>query len=383
MMSVDRPRVLHLSARRFWCGESNRVRVICQGLHDRQWSILLGVPADSALTEVAREKNLPVDDRFQFRGGCRPFSLGHDIRALRQLQREQAFDMVHLHTSIDTWVAALAFGFRHTAPRPLLIRTRHSDHAVRSDPVHRWLYGRVIDHVVLSSAALRVPLAGLIDSGVLSPERTTVIHSSVDIERFNPDSVSGAAVRAELDLGERFCIGLVGRISEEKGHDLLLQILPDLIRIRPNICCVFAGTGPQEETLRASVHRQGLSDYVRFAGFRSDMPAVIAALDLVVAPSRWVESSPGVVKEAMAMRKPVVAAAVGGVAEIVEDQRSGRIVPREQATALLEALHQLINDKELCRRLGDQARTRVVAQFSDVHLVDHTLQLYERLMART
>ncbi len=374
------PRVLHLSERAFWCGESNRVRVVCQGLQQHGWPVWLGVPASSALARVATEKGLPVNTRFAFRHGLRPGALGHDVRLLRQLQREHQFDIIHLHTSVDTWVAALAFGFQRNRRRPLLVRTRHSDHRAAHDPVHRWLYRRAIDHVVLSSASLRAPLAGLIEAGVLPPERMTVIHSSVDSARFDPSRVSGESVRREWHLENRFCIGLVGRISHEKGHDLLLEALSAIANAHPAVCAVFVGTGPAEPALRAMVQERQLTDHVHFAGFRDDIPEVMAAMDLIVAPSRRVESSPGAVKEGMAMCKPVIAAAVGGVQEIIDDRVDGWIIPREDASALQTALEHLINDPPLRARMGAAARKRVIAEFSDAHLVERTLRLYEQLL---
>lgn len=373
-------RILHLSQRAFWCGESNRVRVVCKGLHERDWPVVLGAPPTSALASVAQDEGIPVDTRFEFRGGFRPASIRRDVRALRQCQQEGQFHIIHLHTSVDTWIAALAFGFQRGRQRPLLIRTRHSDHASRSDPIHRWLYGRAIDHVILSSDSLREPLAGLIRSGALTSERMTVIHSSVDLDRFDPSQRNGTAIRKELDLGERFCIGLIGRVSREKGHDLLIQAIPALRDVQPDVCCVFVGTGAAEADFRQRVQDQGLSDHVRFTGFRKDIAEIMAAMDVITVPSRRVESSPGVVKEGMAMSKAVIAADVGGVREIIDHGLNGWVIPRNDAGALTEALVQMIQQPTLREQLAAQARQRVADHFSDTHLVDRTLQLYQRLV---
>lgn len=377
---TPQPRVLHLSERAFWCGESNRVRVLCQGLHQNGWPVWLGAPASSALARVAAEKGLPLDTRFAFRHGFRPGAYGHDIRLLRKFQREHAVDIIHVHTSVDTWVAALAFGWQRHRRRPLLVRTRHSDHRASHDPIHRWLYRDAIDHLVLSSASLTEPLAGLISAGALTPERMTVIHSSVDVDRFDPQNVSGDAIRREWNLSDRFCIGLIGRVSEEKGHDLLLTALPALIKKTPNVCAVLVGTGPAEAALRATVQQRQLDAHVHFAGFRNDIPAIVAAMDLLVVPSRRVESSPGVVKEGMAMCKPVIAADVGGVREIIDDRVNGWIIPRNDSQALESAVEQLIADAPLRARMGTAARDRMVTQFSDSRLVEQTQQLYKRLL---
>ncbi len=378
-MNSSPPSILHLSGRTFWCGESNRVLVICRGLQERGWPVLLGAPETSAIARTAMERGVAVDTRFAFRHGFRPLSLLRDVRALRTLHRERGFDVVHLHTSVDTWIAALAFGVAGRKGRPKLVRTRHSDHRCKHDPIHVWLYRRILDHVVLSADALRIPLAGLFQSGAITDDRMTVIHSSVNIRRFDPSRVSGDAVRRELGLEDRFCIGLIGRISREKGHALLLAALPGIRRVEPRAVCVFAGEGEEEARLRREVEVGPLKDHVRFAGFRSDIPEVMAAMDMMVVPSLRVESSSGVVKEGMAMAKPVVAARIGGVEEIIRHGVDGWIIPSNDVPALEEAIVHLIRHPDTRHALAEQSRARVVDNFSDEHLVEHTQALYARL----
>lgn len=353
--------------------------VLCRGLHEKGWSVTLGVPPSSPLAAKAREEGLPVDTRFQFRRGLRLFSIARDVLALRKLHRESPFDIVHLHTSVDTWIAALAFGFRRRPPYPLIVRTRHSDHVSKSDIVHRWLYRKMMDHVVLSSDSLRVPLADLFRTRALTDDRVSIIHSSVNVHRFDPDNVSGHAVRTELQLEGKVAVGLVGRISSEKGHDLVLKILPDLVEQEPRLVCVFAGEGDRERALQDKVAEGPLKQHVRFIGFRSDIPDIVAAMDILLVPSTRVESSPGVVKEAMAMKKPVIAADVGGVVEIIRHGEDGWVIPSKDESALRDAILMLVNDEDLRRRLGEHSRERIVSNFSDACLVENTMQLYLRL----
>ncbi len=378
-MSAFFPSILHLSQRPFWCGESNRVLVLCRGLHERGYPLLLGAPEDSALTERAIAEGLPVEKRFKFTRGFRPGSLLHDIRLLRRLHRQKDFHVVHTHTSEDTWTAAMAFGSREARTKPKIIRTRHSDHGIKNDFMHDWLYRKAIDHAVLSSASLSRPLSGMIGRGALTPGRMTVIHSSVDVDRFDPARVSGNPVRQELGLEGRLCIGLIGRLSGEKGHELLLSALPALIKEEPRVCAVFAGEGEEEQRLRGIAESGSLQEHVRFAGFRSDIPRVMAAMDIIVVPSLSVESSPGVVKEGMAMSKPVIAADVGGVSEIIRHGEDGWIIERNNADALQGALLRLIKDPAARGKLASASRASVAARFTDEHLIENTIKLYLKL----
>ncbi|HMP90865.1 MAG TPA: glycosyltransferase family 4 protein [Kiritimatiellia bacterium] len=381
-MSNNLPHILHVSGRTFWCGESNRVIVVCRGLKERGWPVTLGAPANSEIAKRAAAQGIPVDMRFQFRRGFRPLALWDDVALFRRLQHESPYDVVHLHTSVDTWPTALAFGLLRHRNQPKVVRTRHSDHKSKSDFVHQWLYRRAIDHVVLSAAALRVPLKGLFDSGAITDDRMTVIHSSVNVHRFDPARVTGEKVRRELDLGDRFCIGLVGRISKEKGHDLILAALPEILKHRPDAVCVFAGEGDQEDRLKREVLAGPLKDHVVFAGFRNDIPEVVAAMDVMVVPSLRVESSPGVVKEGMAMGVPVVAADVGGVSEIIRHGVDGLVVPVGDVPALCDSVISLIRDPELKKAISSRSRERVVEHFSDERLVENNIALYQKLLGR-
>ncbi len=370
------PSILHLSSRPFWCGESNRVLVVCRGLHSAGWRVLLGTPPDSPLGKKAGQEGIRVDTRFRFPRGLRLWGLLKDARILRRLYRDGQADIVHLHTSIDTWVAALAFGFCRRGKRPVVIRTRHSDHVSGSDVVHRWLYRHCIDHVVLSSDALRAPLSGLFRAGVLTDSRVTVIHSSVNVERFNPQNVKGDAIRKAFGFAGKFCIGLVGRISPEKGQAALLGVLPDILKAIPNAVCVFVGEGEHEMLLRSMVEKGALQGAVCFAGFRTDIPEMMAAMDVVVVPSNRVESSPGVVKEAMAMNKPVIASDVGGVVEIIRHGVDGLVIPCGDDAALRDAILTLHRDDSLRNTLASRARARIVSDFSDACLIANTTNLY-------
>jgi glycosyltransferase involved in cell wall biosynthesis len=373
------PSILHLSGRTFWCGESNRVAVICRGLRDRGWTVRLGAPAASELARRAARDGVSVDTRFRFDRGCRPASLLGDIRALRQLQREHAFDIIHLHTTTDTWPAAFAFGARGRPGRPRIVRTRHNNLPCKRDVLHRWLYGRVFDHLVLAAGGLREPLDGLYCAGAITEDRVTVIHSSVNVHRFDPARIARDDARRALGIGDRFCIGLIGRLSIEKGHDLLLRGLPEILREEPRAVCLFAGEGDQEARLRREVAAGPLRDHVIFAGFRDDIPELVAAMDLLVVPSLTLEASPAVVKEGMAMGKPVIASDVGGVKEIIRHGVDGWIIPPGDAGALRDAVRHVLRQPDERAAVCARARARIVGEFSDEHLVERTMALYRCL----
>lgn len=375
-------RILHLSGRPKWCGESNRVLVECAGLAARGHEVLLGTSPESALVERARERGVETLATFRFTKGFRPHNTLHDINELKRLIASREFDIVHPHTPRDTWPAALALGARGRAGRPLLVRTKHHSLPTKNNIVHRWLYGSRIDHLILASGKLRETISDLTNDGTLTDDRVHVIHSSIDTHRFDPAKADGKKIRAEFGLGNRFVIGLVGRISTEKGHAILFNVLEKLIAEKPDIACLCAGEGDQLEAMKHRIANGPLRDVVIFTGPRRDIPDIVAALDIQVVPSIWLEASPATVKEAMAMNVPVIASDVGGVSEIISNEHDGLIVPPGDEAALLGALGRLLADESLRRRLASAGREKIIAEFSDDRLVERSLAIYAKILGR-
>lgn len=175
-------------------------------------------------------------------------------------------------------------------------------------------------------------------------------------------------LRAELGLpdGARL-IGSVGRLSAEKGHSMLLDALALLPRSDAHL--LLAGTGPEESALRRQALRLGVAGRTHFAGHRRDVPRLLGALDVFVHPSRW-EGMSNAVLEAMAAGCPIVASAIPGNRELIEDGVHGWLVPPEDAQALGAALGAALADPAEARRRGDAAMRRAAARYSVATMVD-------------
>jgi glycosyltransferase involved in cell wall biosynthesis len=151
----------------------------------------------------------------------------------------------------------------------------------------------------------------------------------------------------------------VGRLSREKGHEVLLRALavpspPGL----PPLSAIVAGEGPERSRLATLAASLGLRDTVHFHGNVAQPASLYDRADIFVLPSHS-EGSPNALLEAMAAGLPVIATQVGGVAEIVEHDRTGLLVPPDDPHALAAALARLAGDRRLRRRLGDAARAHV------------------------
>lgn len=169
-----------------------------------------------------------------------------------------------------------------------------------------------------------------------------------------------------------------GRLMPQKGVDILLDVMDLIQHVRPDVRTLIAGEGPLRPQLEETAHAYRLDDRVRFLGHRDDVPALLAASDVLVLPSRY-EGLPNIVLEAMRLGKPVVATAAPGTTELVVDGETGLLAPVDDAPALARALRKVLGDADLARSLGNAGRARVEAEFSAAVMVERFASLYESL----
>jgi glycosyltransferase involved in cell wall biosynthesis len=190
-----------------------------------------------------------------------------------------------------------------------------------------------------------------------------------------------AEVRADLGLGEGPVALHVANFLPVKGHDILMRALA-LVKDRGvKLTVVTAGDGAERAPIEALAKTLGLGpEHVRFLGFRSDVPDLLAAADFFVLPSRM-EGLPLAVLEAMSHGLPIVTTRIGGNPEVVTDGEHGLLVPIEDPAALAAALARFAEDPDLRRKLGEAGRARVAAEFSFTEMTRKYEAIYDRLLA--
>jgi glycosyltransferase involved in cell wall biosynthesis len=195
-------------------------------------------------------------------------------------------------------------------------------------------------------------------------QRTAVIPSGVDTERFHPVAGERAAAKARLGFAaDRPLIGTVGRLEARKGTSTLLEAFARIEgRDSEEPMLVIAGDGPLNDELRALATRLGIADRVRLLGDRSDVREVLAALDVFVLPSRT-EGMSNALLEAMAMARPIVATAVGGTPEVLSGEAAGVLVPADDPATMATGVARLLAEPALAARLGEAARRRVEERY--------------------
>lgn len=234
------------------------------------------------------------------------------------------------------------------------------------------------DRIVAVSEAVR---AELIHTDRVKPERIIVIENGVDVDHYQATDAS--AVRAELGYApQTVVVGGVGRLSKEKGFHHLIESVAQLRASGLPVSLMLAGDGPDRLSLEQRARSLGLDGHAKFLGVRADPRPVYAAMDVFALPSLE-EGSPNALLEAMACGRAVVVSNVGGVASIVEHERSGLLVPAQSPELFAAALRRVVMDRGLRHKLGGEARRRVRSEFSISGMVRRHERLYRDLIGGT
>jgi glycosyltransferase involved in cell wall biosynthesis len=204
--------------------------------------------------------------------------------------------------------------------------------------------------------------------------RVEVSYNAVDPARFEAEAPAG--LRAELGAGEGAPLVLTpARLDAQKGHRTLFEAIAQL----PDAVFALAGEGPERGALEALAERLGIAGRVRFLGRRDDVPQLLAACDVFALPSLY-EGSSLAVLEAMAAGRAIVSSAIGGTEELIEDGRSGLLVPPGDAEALASALRRLLGDPSLRGELAASARARVRRDLTRERMAARVTGAYRELL---
>jgi glycosyltransferase involved in cell wall biosynthesis len=234
------------------------------------------------------------------------------------------------------------------------------------------------DRVIAVSHAVK---AHLVAQG-MQAGRIDVVYNGIDPERYRLD-VSREAARARWGLEETAVVfAVVGHLSPKKGHAVLLDAATRIRDRAARPIYLFAGEGPERESLERQAKRLGLAEQVIFTGFLPDVLPVYAAADGVVLPSIAGEGLPRALLEGGLLGRPVIGTRLSGTPEIVEEDVTGLIVPPGDVPALAGAMQRLAGDPELRHRMGAAAAARVARQFTVPAMVEGTLAAYHRALAQ-
>jgi glycosyltransferase involved in cell wall biosynthesis len=306
--------------------------------------------------------------------------------AFRDLQRARGFDVIWSQSVAAAAVArtlragdpALVPIVQGTAPEMIASILSAVRHGRARAPLGLSLrriarqavnYARV-DRVLFRNATLVLPVSRTVGDAVrrwyrVPRRRIVVVPNAVDPEVFQPDPARRAALRARWEAGDDSLVLLsVGILGDQKGVDLAIEALARLDGSDAQL--VVVGDGPLRPALEAFARARGVGDRVRFVGAVAydAVAEYYGAADLFLFPTLRREGLPGVVTEAMAAERPVIASRIGANEELVDDGDTGFLVPRGDVAALVAKIRLLATDRAFARAMGCRARGRVIERWT-------------------
>jgi glycosyltransferase involved in cell wall biosynthesis len=299
-----------------------------------------------------------------------------DVRSVRRHLRELRPDVVHTHLGTSDWVGGLA---ARSLAMPVVstVHVMDWERSARNDvkvalmaAIRRRCMARVI---AVSDEARR----WLLEHRWARPEQAITVHNGIAAVA-RPGA--GPGIRLELGIAPGdLVVMMVSILRQAKGHDLGIEAIRAIRRIRPDVRLVIVGDGPVRAELEAKA--ASLPGAVTFAGHRDDVMEVLDAADVLLHPSR-VDAFPGALLQALAAGVPVVASAVGGIPEIIKDGVDGVLTPPSDGPqALADALEPLLANAPRRRALALAGRARFERHFTARHWATRMRRVYEQALA--
>jgi glycosyltransferase involved in cell wall biosynthesis len=360
--------ILHTEWSEGWGGQEIRILLEMREHRRQGHGVYLLCPPRTKLADEAEEMGIEVIP-------CKiraPWDVG-SIRRIKNLIRDLKIDVLHTHSSVDSWAGGVAGRWARV---PVLVRTRHISVRVRRPWLNRIYY--LPDAVITTGEHIR---RELLQTHKIPAERIVSISTGADTGRFHPGP-------PDLELKKRMglpidspVITLVAVLRAQKRHELVIAAAAEVIKVFPQARFLFVGDGPGRDRVEQEIKNAQLEAQILMTGYREDIPAILSFTDLGIISS-VAEGIPQFLFQIMAMGKPVIATAVGGIPEIVTSGVNGVLIPPEDPAALAKALVQVLGDPGSARRLGEEGRRLVEQEYTVEKMAEKVYRVYQQVYER-
>jgi len=326
----------------------------------------------SKLHQILEKEGLPLH-AVDFLSRYSPLA----IMNIRKFLQKMQIDIVHLHNPRDLWmITPASIGLNNmrifATSRMLFTRTQ------KRDILHKIIYSKLdwmINTTEVSQKHMQTNLP-------ISPDRHLVIPNPVDLTRFRPELYERDLYRQEWEVGEKtVLLGLVGRIDPTKGQKEAIMALPTILGTKADLKLIIIGeltVGHKNDylqELKDLTKSLGVEKNIIWAGFKTDVPAVLRALDIFIMPS-YKESFGKVLIEAMAMGVPVISTDKGGPPEILSQGECGLLVPPCESEPIAAAVIKYLENEQLREEMIAKGRRKVEDYYSLPSVLDRLEKLY-------
>jgi glycosyltransferase involved in cell wall biosynthesis len=361
-----------LEKNQFDTGSVHQMFQAAEGLRERGHSVVIVSRQSEALRRRAEEQGiefapLPLRNQADL----------PSIRRLRALVQTRRPDVIHVHKGLSHTLA-LAATFHRRVPAFVVNRGVSFPLTIWNRPKYRT---RRVDRVVTVCEQIRQVV---IETGKLLPERVSVIYAGTDMSVFSPERWDRQDFRREKSIApDAFLIAQVG-VRDWKGWRELIDAFAVVHPRQPltQLALIACKNREQEAEVRSYATDRGVGHAVLPVEYRSDMARVLSSADLVVDASWAGTGITGTIREAMALRKPVIATDCGGNRELVSSREVGWLIPVRDQRALVAALGEVIENRERAEKVAGRALDHVRSNFSKTRRIDALETLYADIVGR-
>lgn len=382
----EKIKIAQVITRLDWGGSPDIFRILSSHLDPSLYDITL-------IIGETKHPTLKTDEflkRFQGRtvvvpALVRDISPVTDITAFWSLYtifRKGRFDIVHTHTAKAGALGRMAAALARV---PVIVHTPHGHNLYgyfsqrRSAIIARLekFLTRFTDEII---ALTELEKSDYASYGVAEAGKVSVIYQGLELDKLTRDWKSVCSLKNTLKIRpEDRVVGMVGRLEPVKGSPIFIEAAARIAKRFSDARFLIAGEGSLRLAMEKRAQDLGISAKVIFAGWREDIPDIISLMDIMVLPS--LNEAVGIALiEAQAEGVPVVASKVGGIPEVVKDQKTGILVPPSDVAAIAEAVISLLNDKSKRAGMGEAGKVWVHDRFRAEDMTSKTSALYMRLL---
>lgn len=307
----------------------------------------------------------------------------YDIKSLIQLIKyikKYDIDLVHSHGNRGGLYGRVAAFISSKKPKSvwtLHLLIEENDFTISKfrkriyTKVEKILNKYMTDHVISVSNDLETKY-----KVIYSANNITTIHNGIDTVKYNVNKIENSKESNELTFG------FISRLSKQKGLQYLMAAMNELVskyKLSKNIKLYIAGTGEEEEFLKAQIELHGLERNVNLLGFRKDVPNILQQLDVLILPSLF-EGFPMIILESLCSGTPVIASRVNGIPEVIIHNKNGLLVEPRDIQGLINGMEFYINNPEMIKKHGDLGRSIILSNFTKEIMLDKHKNLYIQLL---